>query len=158
MSFLEEEASRNGKSVIFIEKGKVGESMEKLFLELKNQNLKKFGIFIKEQQKGTMIQEFDKEFLKNGLEAVDVTNDIQKFLSVKDKIDIQLVKKSTQVTCHFFKKLIEEIEYHVDQETKVKHSLISKKIDQQQEKQKHSLASRFSIVPQFYDFSYVPVV
>ena len=99
--------------------------MEKLFLELKNQNLKKFGIFIKEQQKGTMIQEFDKQFLKNGLETTDVTNDIQKFLSVKDKIDIALVKKSTQVTCHFFQKFIEEIEYHVDQETKVKHSTIS---------------------------------
>lgn len=161
LSFLESEALEHNKKVVFVKKSKkVNENDIKLFFdEIKKTKVEKLGIFKREQQKGSMIKLFDKEFEKNkNLEQIDISSKIQEFLSVKNDLDISYLKKSSAVSIFFFNELIGLVETVIEKDLHTSHSEISRQMEDLLKKEKNNLAKKFNIIPGFYDFSYAPLI
>lgn len=161
LSFLESEALEHKKKVIFVKKSKkvTKEDVKMFFKEIKKTKVEKFGIFKREQQKGSMIKLFDEEFEKNdNLEQIDISSKIQEFLSVKNELDLNYLRKSSLVSIFFFNELIGLVETVIEKDLHTSHSEISRQMEDILKKQKNNLSKKFDIIPGFYDFSYAPLI
>ena len=157
---LRENSKKAGKELILIPKSdRLDEKeFEELFAAMAKLKLKRLGVFATERQKGKMIEKFEDQLQNLGYEQVDVSLKVQEMLSVKDAEAIAAVKTCTAVTTHFFEKFIVQVEDIINDNIKMSHLEVSKKIDEMLQKTKPQLEKDFSLKSNFYDFSYSPVV
>lgn len=83
----------------------------------------------KEKQVGAFSDEFNVWFNKQDFKSKDAGTFIQEVMLVKDADGLEAVRKSGQLSTALQKKLIEEVERIIDEDVKVKHSEITKKIE-----------------------------
>jgi nucleosome binding factor SPN SPT16 subunit len=161
LSFLENEAPEFGKKIVLITKGKKtnDEEIKTLFDEIKKTGAKKFGIFKREIQKGSMMKMFEEEFQKNkDFQEIDISNKIQEFLSVKNDIDLSYQEKSAKATCYFFEQFVNLVENIIEKDLHTAHSEISKQMEEILNKEKNTISKKFDMIPNFFDFSYAPLI
>ena len=128
--------------------------------ELKDKEGKKvrFGGFLKEKQKGKMIEEFEAQLAKIDHDWVEISPQIQDLICVKREEDFPLIKKSAKLVDYFYKLLLEEVEEIIDKEKKIKHSDITRKIEQLLIENKHKYEQELVLKHTFADLAYSPIV
>jgi nucleosome binding factor SPN SPT16 subunit len=138
------------------------ESIVKFLEEVKkevNLNSKlKIGGFLKEKQKGKMVEEFDDLLNKIDHEWVEISPQIQDLVCIKREEDYALIKKSSKLTEYFFKLLLEQVEDIIDKEIKMKHSDITKKIEKYLVDNKVKYEQELMVKPAFSDLAYAPII
>lgn len=138
------------------------ESIVKFLDEVKkevNLNSKlKIGGFLKEKQKGKMVEEFDSMLTKIDHEWIEISPQIQDLVCIKREEDYPLIKKSAKLTEYFFKLLLEQVEDIIDKEVKMKHSDITKKIEKLLVDNKIKYEQELLVKPAFADLAYAPII
>lgn len=100
----------------------------------------------------------EEEFNSGNFNQIDVSTQVQRIISVKDQMDQNNLKKSVEISCHFFSEFINEVEIIIDELTKITHEKISRKMEEKLDKAKISLKKKFGVNHQFYDYSFTPVI
>ena len=118
----------------------------------------KIGGFLKEKQKGKMVEEFESQIGRLDHEWVEISPHIQDLICIKRDEDFPLIKKSAKLADYFYKLLLEEVEEVIDKEKKVKHSDITKKIEQLLVENKLRYEQELMIKSSFADLAYSPIV
>lgn len=118
----------------------------------------KMGAFLKENHKGKIIEEFNKQIQEIKHEFVEVGPYLQEFLSVKRSEDLGIITKSAKLTCYFFDTMIDEIEKCIEQEIDITHEKLSYKVDEYLKSKQSEYSKKFNVEPSFYDFAYAPII
>ena len=151
---------KNKKLYLVEKKNKLNKNdLKKLFTIIKEKKLQKFGYFKKEEQRGKLITLFDEKLKEiENFQEFDVGKKIQEILSVKDKTDIEIIKKASKASNYYFDKYINKVEDVIDKDTKISHNEISKIMEEKFLDSKELLIKKFQINPLFVDFSYSPII
>lgn len=162
---LEQSAADEGFTLEFVVKKKeVAESVSEFLEKVLGGKMKvegkalKIGCFLKENQVGKLIEEFNTQIQNHDPEFVEIAPHIQEILCVKQPEDVTLVDKCGSLSVYFFKLLIDEIESIIDEGTKIKHSQLSNKIDEFVTSKRKDYKAKFGIKPIFFDLSYIPII
>lgn len=139
----------------------VSEFIKKVKESAKPQPNKKIvlGCFLKEKQKGKIIDEFDRQVNEsNEFEEQDIGVYIQDLFSVKREEDIPLVNKSAKVLTFFYQKLIGIIEDTIENEKEIAHSEISFQVEKMLSSLDSEYTAKYKVKSPFFDLSYSPIV
>ena len=79
-------------------------------------------------------------------------------MSVKNQADEYLLRKAADITVSYFEDFVNMIEYYIDEGDKIKHNEISAKMEDKLLRGKKQLKNNYDVLPNFYDFTYNPVV
>lgn len=139
--------------------GGVNKFMEELRKELPAGGRKvKLGGFLKEKQRGKMIEEFEQQLGKIEHEWEEISTQIQDLITIKREEDFPIIKKSAKLAEYFYKLLVEEIEDIVDKGESRKHSEITKKVEKYLVDNKMKYEQELLVRPGFADLAYSPII
>lgn len=160
LSSVKDQLRSTDKELILLEKSEnsLDRDFEKLLEQIGRLKLKKFGIFLREKQRGTFIEQFDKEFTKHSFEEIDISAPFQEFLSVKPQEDIDVITKCSKANVILFQKFIDQIENILDQNQSVSHQKITKSIESAIISSRKELEKSANVRIKFLEYPYIPVV
>jgi nucleosome binding factor SPN SPT16 subunit len=142
--------------IIFSGKGPIEVDFNRFFEVLRHENVRRLGYFEKEKPTGILGDIFMNR-VRHMVGLVDMSVEVQIYLSVKDIEDLNLVRGSALLTCIFFKKFVEDIEEIIDSGEPKLHSVISRQLDNFMEQNKQK-PNKWNLNGQFYDFAYTPII
>ena len=155
-----EEATKTERELICIEKtDKLDQGeISAFFAELDKLGWKKFGVFPRETQKGPIIDQLAEKLKSGAYEETDVSGAVQEILSVKLAEDIRIIEESSKITNYFFDAFIKQIEGVIDENSRLSHIAISKKMENLLVKSKAYIEKKLKAKAQFFDYAYSPIV
>lgn len=150
------------KEIIFIAKNEKAAdgnlNIKQFFDEFRRLKVSQLGAFCSDRHKGKLI-ELTKSFLAEEKPTpIDISKQIQEFLSKKDSVDLGYIEKGASVTCHFFNELLSKVLNVIESNENISHVKISKQVDELLNTSRKRIAQDFKIVTSFYDFSYAPII
>ena len=163
LKVAQEKMRKSNFEFVLIPKSKESEDSIKKFIEEVQKEVKpasklKIGGFLKEKQKGKMVEEFDALLNNIEHEWIEISPQIQDLVCIKREEDFPLIKKAAKLTDYFFKLLVKEVEDIIDRESKIKHSDITKKIEKFLIDNKVRYEQELLVKPAFADLAYAPIV
>jgi len=129
------------------------EVIEKVLSNIRSRPAK-IGLFLKDQEDGDLTAKVLKTIDEKGFVKTEMKDFMDSVSMVKLKLEID----STKMACNFldwnFKNIIGEVEYIIDEEKKVKHSSISKKIEGMQENSSsfNKFCEKNGVQPELFDY------
>ena len=150
------DSNQNVEEILFSGKEPIQEDFDSFFNVLGRHNIRRLGYFEKEKPTGVLGEDFMNR-VKRTVPLVDISMEVQIFLSVKDIEDLNLVRGSGLFTCIFFKKFIEDVEEIIDSGQPKLHSVISQKVDNFMDINKQK-PNKWGLNGKFYDFAYSPII
>ena len=138
-------------------KGSVNNFINKV-MSVIGDSKKKIGVFSKEKQVGKMAEEIKNQIKEKGFNEIDISANVQQLLCIKDSQAIHIQSTCAKATEYLFGKFVDQIEKAIDIDSKPLHSTISRNMENSLINSKKELSTRFGIDPQFFDFTYTPVV
>lgn len=104
---------------------------EAIELIKKSKDGKKIGVFPKEKFEGDFFKDWNKTMDQAGFDKIDASVIVSSILAVKDDIELNNVKKASEITNKIFSKYLkDQIINIIDGEKKVKHAKLSEGVEQ----------------------------
>jgi len=163
LKVVQERMKKSKFDLVLISKSKESEESITQFIDEMKKEAKPsgklvLGGFLKEKQKGKMIDDFDNQLSKIDHEWVEISPQIQELICIKREEDFPLIRKSAKLVTYVYKLLLDEVEEIIDKEIKIKHSDISKKIEKVLLDKKQQYEQELMIKPDFADLAYDPII
>ncbi|RNA22609.1 FACT complex subunit SPT16 isoform X2 [Brachionus plicatilis] len=104
---------------------------EAIELIKKSKEGKKIGVFPKEKFDGDFFKDWNKSLDQAGFDKTDASGLVSSILAIKDELELNSVKKASEITNKVFSKYLkEQIINIIDGEKKVKHAKLSEGVEQ----------------------------
>lgn len=144
------------REVVFSGKEPSPSDFELFFQVLSKLGRCRLGHFEKEKPRGVFGGNF-MERVAEKVELVDVSREVQEFLSIKEPEDLHLLRGSARFTTLFFRRFVEQIEEVVDSGREASHPVLAERLDQFMETARGQ-PNQWNLNGRFFDFAYTPVI